>query len=152
LRYLIGIGNYQMSDDGVGLRLVEYIVEKGLEKGFEAVDIADEGTRLLFYLRQETERIVLIDAVDMGLPAGDYRLFEPADVRSARETRGLSTHEGDALKILEFARTIGYFIPPLIILGIQPGSMAPGMELSPALQERFDSYLGIALEEIGKDE
>lgn len=152
MRYIIGIGNYQMSDDGIGLRIVEHIVENGLEKGFEAVDIADEGTRLLFYFQRETEKIVLIDAADMELAPGEYRLFEPKDVSTTKQTQGLTTHEGDALKILEFARNLGYFIPPLIILGIQPGSMAPGMELSPALQERFDSYLGIALEEIGKDE
>jgi len=36
--------------------------------GFEAIDIADEGIRLLFYLREETEKIVLIDAVDLGIP------------------------------------------------------------------------------------
>jgi hydrogenase maturation protease len=118
--------------------------------GFDAVDIADEGTRLLFYLQRETEKIVLIDAVDMGLPAGECRLFEPADVRSARKTQGLSTHEGDALRILEFARNLGYPIPPLMILGIQPGRMAPGNELSPALRDRFDSYLRIALEEIAR--
>lgn len=141
-----------MSDDGIGLRLVEHIVQNGLDRGFEAVDIADEGTRLLFYLQRETERIVLIDAVDLGLAAGEYRVFEPEDVRTTKETRGLTTHEGDALKILEFARNLGYFIPSLIILGIQPGSLEPGLDLSPALAERFDLYLKIALEEVGKDE
>jgi hydrogenase maturation protease len=139
-----------MSDDGIGLRIVEHIVENGLEKGFEAVDIADEGTRLFFYLQRETEKIVLVDAVDLGLAAGEYRVFEPEDVRTTKETRGLSTHEGDALKILEFARNLGYLIPPLIILGIQPGSMEPGSELSPALRDRFDSYLRISLEEIAR--
>ena len=152
MRYIIGIGNYQMSDDGIGLRIVDHIVRNGLEKGFEAVDIADEGTRLLFYLQRETEKIVLIDAVDLGLAPGEYRLFKPEDVQSVKETRGLTTHEGDALKILEFARNLGYFIPPLIILGIQPGSLEPGLVLSPALAERFDLYLKIALEQIGKDE
>jgi hydrogenase maturation protease len=151
LRYIIGIGNYHMADDGIGLRVVEHIVRNGLDRGFEAVDIADEGTRLLFYLERETEKIVLIDAVDMGLAAGEYRLFGPEDVETTKEMRGLTTHEGDALKVLEFAGTLGYFIPPLVILGIQPGNLDPGAELSPPLQARFDTYVEAALEEIGKE-
>jgi hydrogenase maturation protease len=149
---MIGIGSYQMADDGIGLRVVEHIIENGLDKGFEAVNIADEGTRLFSYLEHETEKIVLIDAVDLGLAAGEYRLFEPKDVQTTKEIQGLTTHEGDALKILEFARNLGYFIPPLTILGIQPGTLEPGMELSPALQERFDMYIEVALKEIEQDE
>jgi hydrogenase maturation protease len=151
LRYIIGIGNYSMADDSIGLRIVQNLVQNGLDKGFEAIDIADEGMRLLFYLKHETEKIVLIDAVDLGLAAGEYRLFEPKNVETTKETGGLTTHEGDILKILEFARNLGYPIPPLIILGIQPGNLGPGMELSPALQERFDIYLKVALEEVGKE-
>jgi hydrogenase maturation protease len=151
LRYIIGIGSYHGSDDSIGLRLVEHIVQNGLDRGFEAVDIADEGTRLLFYLNAETEKIVLVDAVDLGLAPGEHRLFEPKDVETTKETGGLTTHEGDALKVLEFAENLGYPIPPLAILGIQPGNLEPGMALSPALQDRFDEYLKIALEEIGKD-
>jgi len=151
LRYIIGIGNYSMADDSIGLRIVEHIIQNGLDKGFEAVDIADEGTRLLFYLKYETEKIVLIDAVDLGLAAGEYRLFEPKDVETTKETQELTTHEGDVLKILEFARNLSYPVPLITILGIQPGNLEPGMELSPALQERFDIYLKVALEEIRKD-
>lgn len=139
-----------MADDSIGLRVVEHIVKNGLDKGFGAVDIADEGTRLLFYLKEDTEKIVLVDAVDMGLAPGEYRLFEPKDVETTKQIQGFTTHEGDALKVLEFARNLGYPIPPLIIVGIQPGNLEHGMELSPALQERFDTYLNVALEEIGK--
>jgi len=71
LRYLIGIGNFSMADDGIGLRLIERIVQEGLDCGFEAVDLADEGFRLLFYLNEGTEKIVLVDAVEMGLPPGN---------------------------------------------------------------------------------
>lgn len=151
MRYIIGIGNYRMADDSIGLRIVEHIVQNGMGKGFEAVGIADEGMRLLSYLENETERIVLIDAVDLGLAAGEYRLFAPGDVQTTKAAQGLTTHEGDALKILELARKLGYPIPPLTILGIQPGDLGSGMELSPALEERFHTYLEIALEEIERD-
>lgn len=151
MRYIIGIGNYSMADDGIGLRIVEHIAQNGLDRGFESVVLADEGMRLLFYLKEETEKIVLVDAVDLGLRPGEYRLFKPEDVESTKEVKRLTTHEGDLLKVLELARNLGYSIPAIIILGIQPGSLEPKMELSPELQKRFAEYLRVALEEVGKD-
>ena len=139
-----------MSDDGVGLRIVEQIARRGLEQGFEAAAIADEGTRLLFYLTENTDKVVIVDAVDMGLEPGDYRLFTPQEVESRKMTRGLTTHEGDILKVLELAASHGYPIPSVTILGIQPGNLGPGLELSPALESRFDTYLRVALDEVLK--
>jgi hydrogenase maturation protease len=150
LRYLIGVGHSAMSDDGVGLKVVEQIARRGLDQGFEAAAIADEGTRLLFYLTENTDKVVIVDAVDMGLEPGDYRLFTPEEVESRKMTRGLTTHEGDILKVIELAARLGYPIPPITILGIQPGNLGPGLELSPALESRFDTYLRVALDEVLK--
>jgi len=151
LRYIIGIGNSSMADDGIGLRVVEHIVQNGLDRGFDAVDLADEGIRLLFYLNKETEKIVLVDAADLGLPPGEFRLFKPEDVASTKEMKRLTTHESDVLAILDLARRLGYVLPPITILGIQPGDLSPRLDLSPALRERFDTYLRVALEEVRKD-
>jgi len=93
-----------MGDDGIGLRVIETVEREGLARGFEAVDIADDGMRLLFYCAPETERIVLVDAVDQGLAPGEWRLFEPEAVETRKELTGLTTHEGDILKVLAFAK------------------------------------------------
>ncbi len=151
MRYIIGVGNSTMADDGVGLRIVEHLARRGLEQGFEAVAIADEGTRLLFYLTESTERIVIVDAVDMGLEPGECRLFKPEDVESLKPTKGMTTHEGDVLRVLEMGRSLRLPVPTVMIMGIQPGSLGPGLELSPALEERFETYLRVALEEIRRD-
>lgn len=147
MRYLIGIGNWSMGDDGIGLRVVERVERDGLARGFEAVDIADDGMRLLFYCVPETERIVLVDAVDLGLAPGEWRLFEPESVETRKELTGLTTHEGDILKVLAFARSLGQPVPPVTILGIQPERMEPAMELSMTLQSRLDEYVRAAVEE-----
>ena len=139
-----------MADDGIGLRIVEHLAGRGLERGFEAVAIADEGTRLLFYLTESTDKMVIVDAVDMGLEPGEYRLFRPEDVETEKITSGMTTHEGDILRVLELAASLGYPIPPVTILGIQPGSLRPGLELSPALESQFDTYVRVALEEVRK--
>lgn len=150
MRYIIGLGSYSQADDSIGLRIVEHIAQNGLERGFEAVSLADEGMRLLFYLNRGTEKILLVDAVDLGLPPGEYRLFKPEEVESRKELKRLTTHESDILAILRFAASLGHSIPPVTILGIQPADLGPGLELSPALQARFDTYLRVALEEVIK--
>ncbi|MBP1603159.1 MAG: hypothetical protein H6Q09_331, partial [Acidobacteria bacterium] len=40
MRYLIGIGNYNSGDDGIGPRVVEEIEARGLEEGFRAIDLS----------------------------------------------------------------------------------------------------------------
>ena len=88
MKYLIGIGNWSMGDDGIGLRVVEAVEREGLAKEFEAVDIADDGMRLLFYCTPETERIVLVDAVELGLAPGVWRVFRPEAVETRKELTG----------------------------------------------------------------
>jgi hydrogenase maturation protease len=151
LRYIIGVGNSTMADDGIGLRIVEHLARRGLEQGFEAVAIADEGTRLLFYLTESTEKVVIVDAVDMGLEPGEYRLFRPEDVETQKGNPGLTTHEGDVLRVLKMARGLGYPVPPVTILGIQPENLEPGLELSPALEKRLDTYIRVALDEVRRN-
>jgi hydrogenase maturation protease len=150
MRYLIGAGNWAMGDDSIGLRVAEHVAMNGLEKGFEAVDIAGDALRLLDYFIPETEQILIVDAVNLGIPPGDFLIFSPDEVETRKELAGLSTHEGDILKVIAIAGSLGYRIPPLRILGIQPERMEGGMELSGTLKGRFEDYVRAALAEIAK--
>ncbi|MBT3194435.1 MAG: hydrogenase maturation protease, partial [Verrucomicrobia bacterium] len=66
MRYILGLGNYAMGDDSIGLRLIEHISDNGLEDGFEAVEIANNGMNILTYFEADTEKIVVVDAADFG--------------------------------------------------------------------------------------
>lgn len=145
MRYLIGIGNYSKGDDGIGLRIVEKIAENGLNKDFEVIDIADDGYKLLNYFVVGTDRIVLVDAVRMGLEPGAVRVFSADAVTSTKLLAGMSTHEGDVLRVIQMGRDLGLPIPPTTIVGIEPQRMELIMELSEALAARFNEYLDCAL-------
>ena len=107
MRYLIGLGNYTASDDAVGVRVVEHVVAHGLARGFEAIDLGPRSLDLVAYLVPETTAILLVDAADLGLAAGEYRFFAPGAVESRKLLAGISTHEGDVLRVLELARQTG---------------------------------------------
>jgi hydrogenase maturation protease len=148
VRYLVGVGNYMAGDDAVGPRVVEHVVVNDLERDFEAVDLSTDALRLVAYLNAETEAVLVIDAAQLGLPPGDYRFFSPDEVETQKELSGLTTHEGDVLKVLELARDAGFPIPPVAIMGIEPHDMESGIELSECLGERVPAYAAAAIEHL----
>ncbi|MBL7115236.1 MAG: hydrogenase maturation protease [Kiritimatiellae bacterium] len=149
MRYLLGLGNYAMGDDGIGLRIVESIAEQGLDDGFEAIEIANNGMQILTYFEEQTELLVVVDAVSFGGQPGDMTVFSPEDVNSHKITGGISTHEGDILKLIELGRQIEQHIPPIRIVAIEPASMKMDTDLSPELTARFDEYVKTVIKEIG---
>jgi hydrogenase maturation protease len=148
LRYLVGLGNYTAGDDAVGVYVVEHVVANGLDRGFAAVDLSTNALNLVAYLNPDTEAVLVVDAARLDLAPGDYRFFSPGEVETQKQLAGLSTHEGDALTVLEMARSAGYPIPPFAIMGIEPQDMASGIKLSERLAERVPAYAAAAIEHL----
>ncbi len=150
MKYIIGAGNYSMFDDSIGIRIIEHIVEKNLEKNFTAVELSGNALNLLSYLNEETEKIVIIDTVRMGAEPGGYKFFMPESVVSEKELAGFSTHEGDMIKVIELGRRTGHHIPKIIIMGIEPEEMKMEFGLSNTLQNKIDLYTDKAMEKINE--
>ncbi len=151
MKYLLGLGNYAMGDDSVGLRMVEYIAQEALDEGFEAVEVGNNGMLVLTYFREDTELLLVVDAVNYGGEPGEFTVFTPDQVETQKVTGGISTHEGDILKLIELARQIGQPIPPIKILAIQPASMEVDQGLSPELETKFQDYVLAALHEMREE-
>jgi len=145
VRYLVGFGNYTSYDDSIGLRIVEYIAERGLEQGFQALDLSTNSLNLVSYLKADTEAILIVDVARMGMAPGQVRFFTPEEVGSRKEPGRLSTHEGDVLKVLELARAMGYPTPPIAIMGIEPERVTSEIGLSKTLEEQLPAYAAAAI-------
>jgi len=148
MRYILGLGNYAMGDDGIGLRVVEHIGSHDLDTGFEAVEVGNDGLLVMTYFTEETERLVIVDAVEFGGQPGEFTVFSPDDVESHKTVGRISTHEGDVLKLIGLGRELKQPVPPIRIVAIEPQGMAPDTGLSHALQDHFDEYVAAALKEI----
>jgi hydrogenase maturation protease len=147
-RYLIGVGNETMTDDGIGPRVADAVAEHARALGFDIVIIGHDTIGLLSYFDQTTSRLVFVDCVRMGRSPGEWLVFSPDDVVSQKRLDRMTTHEGDLLRIIDMARQLGTAVPPVTILGIEPASVEPGLELSPTLQQRFDEYVQAAVAEM----
>jgi hydrogenase maturation protease len=87
----------------------------------------------------------------MGLEPGEYELFCPGQVESRKELAGISTHEGDVMKVLELATSLGRLLPAITILGIEPQEMRGEIGLSAALSARFEEYINVAVGYFGSE-
>ena len=145
MKYIVGFGNYSKNDDGIGLRVIEHICENNLDDGFAAIDIGNDGLNLLKYFVDETENIVVVDCALIGLQPGEIKVFIPDDVESKKILDGISTHEGDVIKLIELAKILGHRIPPIKIMAIQPECLKMEMRLSETLEKNLPIYVSKAI-------
>jgi len=77
---ILGLGNPLLGDEGVGLRAVEEL--KGLELP-DGVTVAEGGTTGLglVSLMEGYQRVIVVDAADMGHPPGCVVRFTPLEAQ-----------------------------------------------------------------------
>jgi len=153
---IIGIGNVEKKDDGVGVLLVEALREE-----LEAGTWAPGGTRDLALVSAGTDSllaaahaasgrwVILVDAARMGLAAGECRMFSPGDAALAARDSGLSPHDADLAEALSLITTLGCG-DRVRILGIQSEDMGDGRGLSRRLQARLAEMQTRIKEEVGQ--
>ncbi len=148
MRYLVGVGNYSMFDDSIGIRVIEYIEERKLDQDFRAIDLSSNLLNIFSYLVPETEKILIVDAFKSDKNPGDFSFMRLDDVKTNKVYGNFSTHEGDILKVLELAKSAGYPIPFIELMGITPVEIKNEFGLSQALTDRLPEYVKTAIERI----
>jgi len=137
---VLGLGNVLMSDEGVGVRVVEKLSAES-EK-YPHVDFIDAGTGGMSVLHRicGKEKVIIIDCAQMGTTAGTIKRFTPEQVESVKTLRHYSLHEADILRVIDLAKQIDSSAREAVVFGIEPESVSPGRELSETLACRIDSY------------
>ena len=150
MKFVVGMGSYAKNDDGVGLRIVEHIVDNNLDTGFEAIEAGNDPTRLLSCLEEGVERILIVDCAKMGLAPGEYKIFPLGNVSSVKDVGRSSTHDGDVVQFVEMVEGFGSKPPRIDFMGIEPESLEMEMRLSETLAEKMPEYVKAVIEEIGR--
>ena len=137
---IFGLGNPLMSDEGVGVRVLERLAQcEGLPEDVELIDLGSGGMRLLHHL-EGRRKLIFVDCAFMREEPGTLRRFGLDEVRSTKLRLRRSLHEGDLLETLALAAELGTLPEDVVIFGIEPGSVVPGTELSPGLEARLRDY------------
>ncbi|MDE3075061.1 MAG: HyaD/HybD family hydrogenase maturation endopeptidase [Chloroflexota bacterium] len=120
---ILGVGNVLSSDDGIGVRVAQELARRpDLPAGVRVVDGGTAGFRLLPLL-ETAQRLILVDALDVGAPPGTVLEIEP----QALEGPALhaSLHEAGPLELLACVEALTGRRLPAVVVGIQPGSVSP---------------------------
>lgn len=87
---VLGIGNYLMGDEGIGVHLVEHLQREELPAQVTLLDGGTGGFHLLEYFEQH-ERVIIIDATLDGGTPGTIRQIRPRF--AADFPKAMSTHD-----------------------------------------------------------
>src|ERR1035441_4162768 len=116
---VLGLGNLLLTDDSVGLRLLEDLRrESGEQDEIEFVDGGTQGLALLGYLA-DRPYVVILDAINLGAPAGTVHVLGAHEIEELRTGRGTTAHESGALEILAVAQLLGQAPGEVCIVGVE---------------------------------
>ena len=130
---VLGIGNIILSDEGFGVRVVEY-----LEKNFtfpENVSLIDGGTLgvELTHFITGTQKLLIIDSIDGGAEPG--KIFHLCDDEIKKHfAQKISAHEVGIQDVLTMLELSDKKIPHVELIGAQPFSLEAGTELTPPMK------------------
>jgi len=135
---VLGIGNYLMGDEGVGVHAVRELERRRVRPGVSLLDGGTGGFHLLSYL-QEYPAILLIDATMDGSPPGTVRVLRPKFASDF--PRALSAHDIGLRDLIESTVLTGN-LPEIHLVTVSIGSLNDmTTELSPAVSAAIPSVV-----------
>ena len=144
---VLGLGNILLSDEGVGVRIVEAL---GASHELpEEVELLDGGTSGMDLLDTVADRdcLIVADAVNADGPAGRLIRLEDNDIRMLFETR-FSPHQLGLSDLLANLRLIGKAPRRILVIGVVPENLGLGLDLSPAAAGGRDAAVSMIVDEL----
>jgi hydrogenase maturation protease len=120
---VLGIGNILWADEGFGVRVVEYMAAR---HDFPApVELMDGGTQGLYLLPhlEDLAGLVIVDAIDFGLPPATLHQVHGADVPATIGARKMSLHQTGFQEVLALLDLRGHAPRRVSLIGVQPVTM-----------------------------
>ncbi|MFI0432605.1 MAG: hydrogenase maturation protease [Candidatus Nanopelagicales bacterium] len=133
---ILGVGNLLLGDDGVGVHVAQSLSTHppvGLPAGTQIMDGGTFGLDLAPYLRG-VERLVIIDAVEHRALPGHLQTWRGEDVARIF-SHPMSVHQVGVDALLGAMQLLGSLPPEVIVVGVQPADVEPGVGLSDAVAQ-----------------
>ncbi len=144
---VLGVGNILLTDEGVGVRVVEALGER--YRLPPDVELIDGGTCGMEFLEQleNLDALIVVDCVRCHQPPATPVLLTGEQVPVFFKTK-LSPHQVGLCDVLASLELTGRAPRETVIVGMQPVSMELGMELSPEVAARLPELLAMTVAEL----
>jgi hydrogenase maturation protease len=144
---VLGLGNILLQDEGLGVRALERLTARYcLPEEVQAIDGGVMGLDLLPYLEGVTH-LVILDAVQTGQPPGTLVRLEGEETPAALAVK-MSMHQVGLQELLAVSRFQGHLPPRVVLWGMEPASLEPGLDLSPAVVAQLDDLVQAVVQEL----
>ena len=145
---VLGIGNVLWADEGFGVRAVE-----ALHAAYalpDAVSVLDGGTQglYLFGVVSAARRVLVLYAIDFGLPPGTLRVLRDGEVPAWGAVK-VSPHQTGFNDILALAQLRGEAPEAITLIGVQPEELSDlGGSLRDSVKARIPDAVELAASEL----
>jgi len=144
---VLGLGNILLSDEGLGVRVVERLEESyRFPPEIQVMDGGTLGLDLLPYL-EGVDHLLVIDALEIGEEPGTIARLVGDEVPASLSVK-ISPHQMGLADLLAAARLQGLYPQEVVLLGMQPASIDTGLDLSPPVQAHLDRLIDEVLIEL----
>lgn len=144
---ILGIGNTLLTDEGIGVFLVEEMRRRVGD--LEGVEYLDGGT-LSFTLAEPIARadgLIVVDAARMGAAPGTLKVFHEEEMDRYLTGNRESVHEVSLTDLMDIARLSESLPRRRCLVGIQPDSLdwgeQPSATVQPAIELGINEILSI---------
>jgi hydrogenase maturation protease len=144
---ILGVGNLLMSDEGVGVHIIQRLVaDYQLPEQVQVLDGGTLGMDLLYYL-EGVENLLLIDAVEARQEPGTLVRLEGDEVPAFLSIK-ISPHQLGVPDMLAAAKLKDVYPQRIVLWGVQPERLEIGLDLSPKVESQMDTILENILEQL----
>jgi hydrogenase maturation protease len=131
---IAGLGNIFEGDDGFGVEVARRLGERAWPDGVELRDFGIRGVHLAYQLLEHYDLVVIVDAVQRGQAPGTVYVIEHGPDTNlpgpAEDAAMMDAHDLAPDGVLALVPRLGGALPRVVVIGCEPASLLPGMELS----------------------
>ena len=144
---VVGVGNADCGDDGIGSILIEQLSRLGIH-GTRMIKTSGEASGLIEIL-STTEKVILVDAIAAYSQEGAIHRFDASESPLPAELfANYSTHSMGVNEAIEMARVLGDLPETTIVFGIEGINFEPGDPLSLEVSDNLEELLTAVRKEI----
>ncbi|MGD2041184.1 MAG: HyaD/HybD family hydrogenase maturation endopeptidase [Anaerolineae bacterium] len=147
---VLGLGNILLGDEGVGVRVAEYLLERyDFPEEVRVMDGGTLGLDLLPYV-EDASRLLVVDAVQARQPPGTLVRLTRDEIPLFLDAAMVSPHQEGLHDLLAVAALKGYLPDEVIFWGVQIEDLGVGLELSRPVAAQVETLAHKVLEELAQ--
>ena len=144
---VVGLGNYALKDEGAGIHALRYLKENNPLLQADLIEAGTSGFGMYALIRSYA-RVLILDAVEMGKPAGTIGRFSADQLIASQKS--FSLHEMGLAEVIKLGQALGEDFSRVTVFGIQPQEISYSEELSGVVQDKIPELAAEVVKATGK--